>query len=106
MPSPAPQAELCPDANAGIEPPLRASICIPTRNRARLLRETLESLDRQSVAADRLQVHRNTLQYRLRRIEQRLAVALDDSDTLFALELATRVLAAQQAISPADGDSG
>ena len=56
MPSPAPQAELCPDANAGIEPPLRASICIPTRNRARLLRETLESLDRQSVAADRLQV--------------------------------------------------
>ena len=56
MPSPAPQAELCPDANAGIEPPLRASICIPTRNRAQLLRVTLQSLDRQSVAVDRLQV--------------------------------------------------
>ena len=43
MPSPAPQAELCPDANARIEPPLRASICIPTRNRAQLLRVTLLS---------------------------------------------------------------
>jgi GT2 family glycosyltransferase len=56
MLSPAPLAQLASHANAALEPPLRASICIPTRNRARLLRETLESLDRQSVAVDRLQV--------------------------------------------------
>jgi glycosyltransferase involved in cell wall biosynthesis len=36
--------------------PLRASVCIPTRNRADLLRTTLESLDRQSVAPERLEV--------------------------------------------------
>jgi len=35
---------------------LRASVCIPTRNRADILRLTLESLNRQSVARDRLQV--------------------------------------------------
>jgi len=35
---------------------LRASICIPTRNRAELLRLTLESLDRQTISADRFEV--------------------------------------------------
>ena len=35
---------------------LRASVCIPTRNRADMLRLTLESLNRQSVSPDRLQV--------------------------------------------------
>src|SRR2546422_11547556 len=37
-------------------PRLRASVCIPTRNRADILRLTLEGLARQSVARDRLQV--------------------------------------------------
>ena len=35
---------------------MRACVCIPTRNRADLLRLTLESLNRQSVDRDRLQV--------------------------------------------------
>ena len=56
MPSQATQAELTPDANAAMKPPLRASVCIPTRNRAQLLRLTLESLDWQTVAVNRLQV--------------------------------------------------
>lgn len=43
-------------------------------------------------AAGVLQVHRNTLLYRLRRIEQCLGVRLDDPEILFSLELATRVL--------------
>jgi glycosyltransferase involved in cell wall biosynthesis len=35
---------------------LRASVCIPTHNRAATLKRTLESLDRQTVAADRFEV--------------------------------------------------
>jgi len=35
---------------------LRASVCIPTRNRADILRQTLESLNHQSVSRDRYQV--------------------------------------------------
>jgi hypothetical protein len=46
-------------------------------------------------AAQALQVHRNTLQYRLRRIESILGRSLDDPDTLFALELACRIEARQ-----------
>src|SRR5256885_9376739 len=41
---------------ASPRPILRASICIPTRNRAELLRLTLESLDRQTISADRFEV--------------------------------------------------
>lgn len=37
-------------------PPLRASVCIPTRNRADLLRQTLDSVGHQTVALDRLQI--------------------------------------------------
>ena len=35
---------------------LRASVCIPTHNRADILRQTLESLNQQSVSRDRFQV--------------------------------------------------
>lgn len=35
---------------------LRASVCIPSRNRAGLLEQTLQSLDRQSVGRDQLEV--------------------------------------------------
>src|SRR3989442_2921199 len=35
---------------------LRASVCIPTHNRADILRQTLESLNHQSVSRDRFQV--------------------------------------------------
>jgi purine catabolism regulator len=47
-------------------------------------------------AARKLQVHRNTLQYRLRRIETLLDRSLDDPDVLFLLELACRILDAQE----------
>ncbi len=43
-------------------------------------------------AAERLQIHRNTLLYRLRRIEQRLDVSLTDPEVLFELDLATRII--------------
>jgi len=47
-------------------------------------------------AARRLQVHRNTLQYRLRRIETLLGRALDDTEVLFSLDLACRILEAHE----------
>jgi DNA-binding PucR family transcriptional regulator len=42
-------------------------------------------------AAEALQIHRNTLPYRLRRIEEVLGVDLTDADDLFTLELAIRM---------------
>lgn len=57
-------------------------------------------------AAQSLQVHRNTLLYRLRRIEERLGVDLDDPETLFALDLATRALTAHTARLSQTGGSG
>jgi hypothetical protein len=56
-------------------------------------------------AAHRLQVHRNTLLYRLRRIEERLSVSLSDPDTLFALDLATRIIALREERASVADDS-
>jgi glycosyltransferase involved in cell wall biosynthesis len=41
---------------AGQDMTLRATVCIPTRNRADILRQTLTVLDRQSVQSDRFEV--------------------------------------------------
>jgi glycosyltransferase involved in cell wall biosynthesis len=43
-------------ASAGTGPPLHASVCIPSRNRVDLLKQALESLDRQSLTPDRYEV--------------------------------------------------
>lgn len=48
-------------------------------------------------AARALHVHRNTLLYRMKRIEETLSVDLDDPDEVFALDLALRVLKAHSA---------
>ncbi|TMD64081.1 MAG: glycosyltransferase family 2 protein, partial [Chloroflexi bacterium] len=45
-----------PPSPSGMPERLRASVCIPTRNRARILQQTLEGLNHQSVSRDRLQV--------------------------------------------------
>jgi DNA-binding PucR family transcriptional regulator len=44
------------------------------------------------VAAEQLTIHRNTLEYRLRRIEQVAGISLDDSNSRLALELGIRLL--------------
>jgi glycosyltransferase involved in cell wall biosynthesis len=49
------RGEVVPTA-AGTRPWLHASVCIPSRNRADLLKQALESLDRQSLAPDRYDV--------------------------------------------------
>jgi GT2 family glycosyltransferase len=50
------EPSVCHDVPAEHRLQFRASVCIPTRNRADLLRLTLESLDRQCVDPDRFQV--------------------------------------------------
>jgi hypothetical protein len=47
-------------------------------------------------AARRLKLHRNTLAYRLKRIEAMLRVSLDNADEAFALDLALRTLRSTQ----------
>jgi glycosyltransferase involved in cell wall biosynthesis len=62
LPSPASGGEKRPASGGGKRPAsgggedLRASVCIPTRNRADILRQTLESLERQSVDPKRFEV--------------------------------------------------
>lgn len=64
------------------------------RELLRTLRAYLACGRNAKAAARDLQVHRNTLQYRLRRIAAILGRSLDDTDTLFALDLACRIVAA------------
>ena len=46
-----------------------------------------------SEAARRLRLHRNTLRYRLQRIEARSGISLDDPVQRFTVELQVRLLA-------------
>lgn len=50
-------------------------------------------------SARRLQVHRNTLLYRVQRIQELLEVSLDNSEEVFGLDLALRILAVHRAMS-------
>jgi purine catabolism regulator len=43
-------------------------------------------------AAEQLHIHRNTLQYRLRRIEELAGISFDDRDNRVALEVGLMVL--------------
>lgn len=60
----------------------------------------LQSGRNAKTAARLLQIHRNTLLYRLRRIEQRLDVSLAETETLFELDLATRIVALTESRYP------
>lgn len=57
-------------------------------------------------AARLLQIHRNTLLYRLQRLKKLLDVDLEDAEDVFALELALRLLEAHGGRVTARGDSG
>jgi DNA-binding PucR family transcriptional regulator len=64
------------------------------RKRHGQLTPTLETYVRSANAAEaaaRLNLHRNSLLYRLRRIREITGLDLDDPDTRFALQLAFRV---------------
>jgi DNA-binding PucR family transcriptional regulator len=52
-----------------------------------------------SAAATSLHVHRNTLLYRLRQIDELLEVDVGDADCAFALDLALRILEVRDSIS-------
>jgi sugar diacid utilization regulator len=58
----------------------------------RTLRAYLESRGRASAVAQELGIHRNTLRYRLHRIEELLHVELDDPSTQLVLQLLVRAL--------------
>lgn len=69
------------------------------------LRAYLDAGRNAKAAALALHVHRNTLLYRLRRIEERLDFALDDPEKVFALDLASRILAGGRGAVSSGGDS-
>ena len=56
----------------------------------------LGCMGRLRVAAEELEVHRNTLEYRVRRIQEIADVRLEDRDTRLALELGIRLLRLKQ----------
>jgi hypothetical protein len=66
------------------------------RDLLRSLRAYLACGRNAKAAARALTVHRNTLQYRLRRIESILGVQLDDPEDVFALDLACRIVVDQE----------
>jgi len=56
----------------------------------------LACMGRLRAAAEELEVHRNTLEYRVRRIQDIAGVQLEDRDTRLALELGLRLLTLKQ----------
>ena len=68
------------------------------------LRAFLDVLGDAGAAATRLQVHVNTVRYRLRRIVEITGVELADSEARFALELQLRALASDAGKAPQGGD--
>jgi len=61
----------------------------------------LACMGRLRAAADELEVHRNTLEYRVRRIQDIAGVRLEDRDTRLALELGLRLLTLKQSVPAA-----
>jgi purine catabolism regulator len=56
-------------------------------------------MGRLSTAAEQLGVHRNTLEYRMGRIEELAGVSIDDPNNRLALELGIRLLQLQQSVA-------
>jgi DNA-binding PucR family transcriptional regulator len=52
----------------------------------------LACMGRLRVAAEQLNIHRNTLEYRMRRIEEVAGIRLDDPNSRLAIELGIRLL--------------
>jgi DNA-binding PucR family transcriptional regulator len=70
-----------------------------------ILSTYLECRGNYDASAAALFVHRNTLKYRLRRIREIANLDLEDADTLFNLQLATRSFATRHALEHPDGAS-
>jgi len=74
------------------------------RDLVRTLAVYLDEQGKPAATARRLYLHLNSLYYRLQRIEELLALTLDDPDNRFRLELALRLTAAD--VSSPAGDRG
>ncbi|MBV9279622.1 MAG: helix-turn-helix domain-containing protein [Chloroflexi bacterium] len=84
-----------------ITPPLQRILDHDARHHSdyvHTLRVYFACMGRLRAAAEELRIHRNTLEYRMRRIEELAGVSLDDPDNRLALELGIRLLELKESV--------